>query len=381
MRWGRRGSAAALAGGAPALAIVLAALLLAACTTSRPNASRPGAESGHRPAIAGRSGFKVHSNGPGVAILGGPNSGVIVALPGAGGPAVGVSGGGSRPQIVLPPIPPANSTQSIAMPLDSYEQVASQEQETLTAADDLLTQRCMQAKGFSYPVVAQPGSGAAFQTIEDSGYGVTSLAQAETYGYAQPGQGTGPGSQPAGPAGLAFPGFIQEMQQHGTAWTSALLGFVPGARASAPPGQGCYQVASAELYGPINGNPNPDPLPGLAVQAAQWTQSDSGVLAVERNWSRCMAHRGYSEKTPGQAQQRNWPTTPTPIEIATADADVACKVATNLANTWLTVEAAYQQALVTQNLTALSQLQTNFGAMLRRAEDLLQVPAVPISRG
>src|ERR1700680_3826455 len=139
MRWGRRGSAAALAGGAPALAIVLAALLLAACTTSRPNASRPGAESGHRPAIAGRSGFKVHSNGPGVAILGGPNSGVIVALPGAGGPAVGVSGGGSRPQIVLPPIPPANSTQSIAMPLDSYEQVASQEQETLTAADDLLT--------------------------------------------------------------------------------------------------------------------------------------------------------------------------------------------------------------------------------------------------
>jgi hypothetical protein len=382
MEWGRRGSAAAFAGGAPALAIVLAALLLAACTTSRSNASRPGAESGHRPAIVGRSGFKVHSNGLGVAIVGGPNSGVIVALPGAGGPAAGVSGGGSRPQIVLPPIPPARSTPSIAMPLDSYEQVAGQEQETLAAADDLLTQRCMQAKGFSYPVVAQPGSSAALiQTIEDSGYGVASLAQAETYGYGQPSQGTGPAGQSAGPAGLALPSFIQEMQQHGTAWTSALLGFVPGARASAPQGQGCYQVANAELYGPINGHPDPDPVPGLAGQAAQWTQSDSRVLAVERKWSRCMAHRGYRDNTPGQAQQHNWPTTPTPIEIATADADVACKVATNLVNTWLTVEAAYQQALITQNLTALSRLQANFGALLRRAEDLLQVPAVPISRG
>jgi hypothetical protein len=140
-------------------------------------------------------------------------------------------------------------------------------------------------------------------------------------------------------------------------------------------------VANAELYGPINGNPDPDPVPGLAGQAAQWTQSDSRVLAVERKWSRCMAHRGYRDNTPGQAQQHNWPTTPTPIEIATADADVACKVATNLVNTWLTVEAAYQQALITQNLTALSRLQANFGALLRRAEDLLQVPAVPISRG
>jgi hypothetical protein len=211
------------------------------------------------------------------------------------------------------------------------------------------------------------------QSVEDGGYDITSLAQAESYGYGQPGQGQGPAGT-AGPVGPAVPGFIKEMQQHGTAWTSALLGFVPGARASRPQREGCFQVAELELYGPINGNPDPDPVPGLAVQAAQWTQSDHRVLALEHQWSRCMAGRGFTDSTPAQAQQRNWPATPTPVEIATAEADVSCKQRTNLVNTWLTVEAAYQQALVAQNLTALSDLQANFSALLRRAEALLQVP-------
>ena len=48
-------------------------------------------------------------------------------------------------------------------------------------------------------------------------------------------------------------------------------------------------------------------------------------------------------------------------------------------NTWLTVEAAYQQALISQNLTALAQLQANFGAVQRRAEQLLQLPHAGIA--
>jgi len=367
---------------------------LAACTSGRPGpASRPGAAgragargkqslAGGRPFIIAGGGLHA-LGGAGPVVAGGPGGGgtVFFAVPPAGLAAPGLSGVGTRPQITLPPVPPAGSAPPIAMPLDSYEQVASQEQETLAAADDLLTQRCMQAKGFSYPVTAQAGSGAALvQSVEDGGYGLTSLAQAQTYGYGQPsqgqGQGQGQGQVPggAGPVGPALPGFVHEMQQHGTAWTSALLGFVPGARASGPQRQGCYQVAELELYGPINGNPDPDPVPGLAIQAAQWTQSDRRVLALEREWSRCMAGHGFTEATPIQPTQRNWPATPTPVEITTAEADVSCKKTTNLVNTWLTVEAAYQQALVAQNLTALSDLQANFGALLRRAEALLEVP-------
>jgi hypothetical protein len=109
----------------------------------------------------------------------------------------------------------------------------------------------------------------------------------------------------------------------------------------------------------------------IATQASQWAQTDPRVLAVERAWSRCMAQRGYGFGTPQQAQQHNWPQTPTIGEVATAVADLSCKAKTNLPNTWLTVEAAYQQALIAQNLAALSQLQANFGALIQRAEALL----------
>jgi putative ABC transport system permease protein len=57
--------------------------------------------------------------------------------------------------------------------------------------------------------------------------------------------------------------------------------------------------------------------------------------------------------------------------IATAVADVTCKTQTNLLNTWLAVEAAYQAALIGQNLTTLAQLQASFAPLLRRANAAL----------
>ena len=116
-------------------------------------------------------------------------------------------------------------------------------------------------------------------------------------------------------------------------------------------------------------------MPQIAIESAQWTQSDPRVLAVQRLWSACMARRGFSYKSPAQAAEHNWPAAPTAAEIVTAVTDVRCKTQTNLMNTWLTVEAAYQQALISQNATSLSGLQANFGALLRRAENLLQLPA------
>ncbi len=369
------------------LVLAIAAVLLAACTggggkpTAVPASSATpgrlgGAAIGNvKPGSRSISG-KGHGGPGGVFIVvPGGAARAIVALP-AGGPA----GGSGRPDISLPPIPPAGSAAIVALPLDSYEDVSVQEQDALAAAGDLLTQRCMTAAGFSYPVAAQPGGGAAnVQSIEDSGYGVASLAQAETFGYKQSSRLGPPGSL------AALPGFVLEQRKHGPAWTSALLGFVPGARAGAPQHEGCLQAADTELYGKLGGNPNPDPVPGIAIQSAQWTQSDPRILAVERAWSACMARSGLTYKSPAQAQDRNWPSTPTPAEIAAAVADVRCKTQTNLVNTWLTVEAAYQQALISQNLTALSQLQTTFGALLRRAVQLLQLPAATgilrISRG
>jgi hypothetical protein len=360
-------------------ALLAAGLGLAACTGgqpgkpgARPGAAtqpgrpgqpgsvhlRPGAWAGKKPA-PGQHGLVFFLGG------GGPGSAVLALPPG------GLGSNTGRPRISLAPIPPADSAQAVTLPLDSYEQVSVQEQQALAAAGDQLTARCMAAAGFSYPVAAQPGSGAAnVQSIEAAGYGVASLAEAETYGYRQRGAGGPPGSL------VALPGFVAEQQKHGAAWTSALLGFVPGSRAGARQHQGCLQAADTALYGSLNGDPNPDPVPGIAFQAAQWTQSYPLVLAVERAWSACMARSGFRYQNPGQAQDRNWPASPTAAEIATAVADVRCKTRTNLVNTWLTVEAAYQAALISQNLTPLARLQASFGKLLTRAETLLQLPSV-----
>ncbi|MGN6175974.1 MAG: hypothetical protein ACTHPS_23950 [Streptosporangiaceae bacterium] len=59
-------------------------------------------------------------------------------------------------------------------------------------------------------------------------------------------------------------------------------------------------------------------------------------------------------------ESRHWRTPPNKAEIATAVADVTCKTQTDLLNTWLAVEAAYQQALIGRNLATLSRLQANF---------------------
>jgi hypothetical protein len=374
---------------AAALVLALAILLLSACTAGHPGTS-PGSSpaAGHRslgPRGRALGQARRHAIGPGghggVFILrGGPGGpgGVIAIGPGGFGgsfialPGAGPAGSTGRPKISVPPVPPAGSAGTVPLPLDSYEQVSVQQQDALAAASDLLTQRCMLAAGFSYTEAAEPGGGAvAVQSIEYSGYGLTSLTQALSLGYKQPASGSGP----AGPAGLALPAFVGQQNKHGTAWTSALLGFVPGARAGAPQREGCLQAAYLELYGTLSGNPNPDPVPAITVQSAQWTQSDPRVLAVQRAWSACMARRGLSYKSPAQAEGRNWPSTPTPTEIETAVADVQCKAQVNLVNTWLTVEAAYQQALISQNASSLAQLRANFGALQRRAETALELPS------
>jgi hypothetical protein len=135
------------------------------------------------------------------------------------------------------------------------------------------------------------------------------------------------------------------------------------------------QQASRELY--AQGGLS-DPVPQIAFQASQWTQSDPLVRVVDAAWSRCMAQRGYHYASPQQAADRSWPAKPTPTETATATADVQCKQQVNLPNTWLTVEAAYQAALIRENLATLTSLQSSFSKLLARAELLLTVGSLGV---
>jgi hypothetical protein len=345
-------------------AALAAACLLAACTGT---GAHKGTGHGARPPLnrLGRPAARV------------PPRVIIVSGGGAagGGPVFFIGAGpahGSRPKITVPPIPPANSSLTIAMPLEAYQAISTQQQEALADASNELVQHCMAARGFDDTSSTSPpfSSVATLAQVEAAGAGLTSITQARTFGFARP---KGTGSGPSGPQIIGFvsaAGFGQSLKA-GRAYAEALFGFGPGT-GSGPGGHlGCLQQASKAVYGQLFGEPVPDPVPQIAEQAASYTQTDPRVRAVIRAWSACMARHFYHYASPSQVEGHGWKTPPNRAEIATAVADVTCKAQVNLLNTWLAVEAAYQQALIGQNLATLSQLQANFAPLLRRANAAL----------
>ena len=345
-------------------ACLLSACLLSGCLLTACSAASSG-QSGHvRPGPFAR-GRLVIVPGPGGGFL------AVPAAPGFNG----------RPKITVPPIPAATSGQTISLPLNSYADVSGLQQTVLAEAQSLLTQKCMAARGFVYTGQATPTQEQALlQGIEYGFNGsaaranwlIISLSDASTYGYGQPAAASGPP-----PGGLFLGGFssFNALSQH-PALAAALLGFAPGVRIGPVPQEGCLTLANNEIYRP-GSNQLGDPVPAIAQQASLFTQTDPRVIAVNAAWSRCMAQRGYHYASPQQAAGHNWPTTPTAAETETAVADVTCKQQVNLTNTWLTVEAAYQTALIGQDLATLANLQAGFQSALKRAEALLASPAVP----
>jgi hypothetical protein len=340
--------------GSPVLAAALAAAALAACSAAAPA----------QPAPAGSAGR------PGVPGISGPPA--IKANPDAGSAGYNV-----RPRITVPPVPPAGSPEP-SLPVDAYIQTSVQQDETLSTAAAQVAQRCMSAAGFSYPVAPQPNYDAIFsQQFDHQNAGLTSLAQARSYGF-----------QPPPDMAKIFairhlnqlPTFAAEQRKHGTAWASALVGEVPGMKPGTPP-LGCVRAANMLMFGNFNGSlVGGTPTP-IDFNAIKWTESDPHVLAAQRTWSACMARHGLrftrmADLTAG----RVWPDPPTPAEIAAAVTEVRCNHQANLANTYLTVEAAYQRALIGQNQPDLQQMQADFGTLQKRAAQVLARPAADILR-
>jgi hypothetical protein len=258
------------------------------------------------------------------------------------------------------------------MPLEAYQAISTQQQAALADASTSLVQHCMAARGFEDTSSASPpfSSVATLGQVEAAGAGLTSVTQARTFGFARPKDA---GSGPSGPQIIGFvsaTGFGQSLKA-GRAYAEALFGFGPGTGTGPGGHLGCLQQASKEVYGAQVGEPVPDPVPQIAEQAASFTQTDPRIRAVFRAWSACMARHFYHYASPSQVEEHHWRTPPNKAEIATAVADVTCKAQTNLLNTWLAVEAAYQQALIGQNLATLSQLQANFAPLQRRADAAL----------
>lgn len=288
---------------------------------------------------------------------------------GCAGAAGGRPNGTGRPTPALTPMP-VTSTASPTRPSDIVLPVApylfTDAQSTrLVAAHNELVARCMKQHGFDYSVATAPDPYGKLPANE-SRYGVMTPEQAR-YGYHFMTEEMKRRQAGAAPA--------QAPPELTPAMTAVLTGTSPGpvGGRSVPRG-GCNAEATTELGGKNGRYGNPDVAEGIQADSFTRSQSDPRVLKVFAAWSACMRTSGYVYKDPDAAtDDPRWSAAaaPTRAEIATAQADVACKRRTDLVGVWFSVESAYQRAAIKLNAGPLRQAQATMQHELRTAAALL----------
>ncbi|MEV5958224.1 hypothetical protein AB0M11_31450 [Streptomyces sp. NPDC051987] len=290
------------------------------------------------------------------------------ASAGGGHPA---AAGNGKPAVTPVPVT-ATATPSrpsdIALPIAPYLFSDAQSSQ-LVAAHTKLVSACMKRYGFRYGVATASASASASAgqlPANESRYGVMTPDQAR-YGY-------------------HFMTVEIRRQQAGAAPTQAPPKLTPemaavlSGRTTGPvngrsvPEGGCNAEATAELGGRNGRYGNPDIAESVQADSFTRSQSDPRVLKAFASWSACMRAGGYDYKDPNAAtNDRRWAASaePTRAEVATAQADVACKRRTNLVGIWSSVESAYQRAAIELNAGPLRQARAAMQQELKTAATLL----------
>jgi hypothetical protein len=109
----------------------------------------------------------------------------------------------------------------------------------------------------------------------------------------------------------------------------------------------------------------------LNSDAGPRAATDARVLAAEAAWSECMRRDGFDYRSVWEPLEREWPTPPSREEIATAVADVSCKIETNLIGVWVAVESEYQEQHIQQRWDELQELKRWLDAVYRNSARVL----------
>ncbi|MFE6746204.1 hypothetical protein ACFVGM_10155 [Kitasatospora purpeofusca] len=239
-------------------------------------------------------------------------------------------------------VPRLTRVNDRTLPIEAYL-LSGEQFRQLDAAQGVLVTRCVRGFGLDYsaPVPTAPAT-----TQTSHRYDPVELSDVSTNGYhsPDPDRGKKPGAAPSlspdlttvlgaglGPDGRPAPGTATEY------------------RGKRLPSGGCIADAQRQLTARGGTGRDSDVAVGVNYEGFERSRQDPRVGAVFQDWSRCMAERGYSYGTPGDAlKDPRWGNTATPSaeEIATATADVECKARVNVVGVWFTVESAYEQELI-----------------------------------
>jgi len=251
--------------------------------------------------------------------------------------------------------------RTVSLPLDEYRNTHA---EGIARAESILANKCLRTLGITYalPVAAPP-------TTLISGvsrrYGLADSAEAATRGYHLP-EGAGPQAGPgSGP---------QEEAPVSPEVESALTGRGQNSIGGKPiPEGGCLGQARATLAEGAPAQGEPMLAERLAGEALQRTNGDSRVAAKNAEWSACMKGAGFNYADPMKtiSDPAFAGDSPSPAEIATAKADVACKDKVGLVATMVQVETAYQQRALEANAEVLKSVKAAQDAMVRNAQKVV----------
>lgn len=146
----------------------------------------------------------------------------------------------------------------------------------------------------------------------------------------------------------------------------------------AVPDGGCFGEAADILAGePALRIQSDAPLPRrLSNESYEHALNDSRVKEAFKGWRKCMQAAGFRYRMPTDASGDsawNGPLNerPTQQELATAKADIACRLEINLVGIMAAVDAAYQQRALETNREAVERAGARLRAMEARAREVL----------
>ncbi|GAA2136585.1 hypothetical protein GCM10009760_16240 [Kitasatospora kazusensis] len=277
--------------------------------------------------------------------------------------------GQSGPLPPLGPVAVITSVDQITLPIDSYE-VTVEQTRTLFQASTAATSRCVQGYGLSYPA---PQWGNAFSDTprelkkRSVVYGFFDPAAPRSTGYDALGVGDSSAQPVISDAVHAVLNGMDRSKKPVTVYGGKPV-----------PEHGCLGKGRAEVGDP----PMPADSGQLPDGGPTVSATDPRLLAADARWSDCMKTRGFSYASPWAAYfDPKWRSVPrgpgavsvthTPAEVATATADLACKLSTNLVGVAVAVETAYDEQYIASHAAALSAFKRSLDDRLGKAAHLI----------
>jgi hypothetical protein len=258
------------------------------------------------------------------------------------------------------PAPQLLRSADLVLPLDAYL-ASPAEVSDLTRGYGELLRRCMTRYGFDLPPADHPVS-AGPRARNERRYGLADPAGAAARGYRLDDRDT-VAAAPANRHRAPLPPAAQ----------AALTGTARATAAGQPiPAGGCAGEAVRALSADAPPAADTSLAQRLSAESFARSQRDTRVQAPTRQWAACMKAAGLDYAGPfDPVRDPRFRGPLSPAEIATAEADVACKRETNLVGIWFSIESACQHTLIDGNATALGPAAAALHAQLAAARAAL----------